>query len=213
MLQKYQKYIDGQYRRPTGMIGRWIGSKMAHQHSPENLWTVSRLDVQPTNHILEIGFGPGFAIQALTAQIATGHIAGVDFSRAMVAAASRRNAAAIKAGRVTLKFGMASDLPFEDGAFDKAFSIHSLYFWPEPMAAFQEIWRVLKPDGLVVITVLPKEKWSGSATESEPGTLECRPYSGEEIIVMMRQAGFGRTRIESDPDTRVPSNFSVIGIK
>jgi ribosomal protein S18 acetylase RimI-like enzyme len=41
----WQKYIDGQYRKPSGIVGRWIGRKMARQHQPENLWTVNLLNV------------------------------------------------------------------------------------------------------------------------------------------------------------------------
>jgi protein-L-isoaspartate O-methyltransferase len=61
----FARYIAGQYRRPTGLIGRWIGQKMVEQHRAENLWTVALLDVQPADRILEIGFGGGFAIGCL----------------------------------------------------------------------------------------------------------------------------------------------------
>ena len=146
----WQRYIDGQYRRPTGLIGRWVGRKMAEQHQPENNWTVKVLNIQPTDHVLEVGFGPGFAVQEV-AKVAQ-FVAGVDFSQAMVSAASTRNAAAIRAGRVRLQDGDSSKLPFEDQSFDKAFSIHSIYFWTQPTAALREIWRVLKPNGLLFLT-------------------------------------------------------------
>src|SRR5664279_6062799 len=92
----WQKYIDGQYRQPSGLVGRWIGSQMARQHRPENLWTVNLLDVQPTDHVLEIGFGPGIAVEEVARRASGGRVAGVDFSRAMVAAARKRNAAAAR---------------------------------------------------------------------------------------------------------------------
>ncbi len=127
----FRKYIDGQYRRPTGIVGWWIGRKMAEQHQPENLWTVQLLNLQPGDHVLEIGFGPGFAVQKVAEHLTSGEVGGVDFSRAMVDTAKRRNAAAVRAGKVDLRLGDAAHIPFEDNCFDKAYSIHSIYFWPD----------------------------------------------------------------------------------
>ncbi len=208
----WQKYIDGQYRQPTGPIGRWIGSRMAAQHRPENLWTVNLLDVKPADHILEIGFGPGIAIQEVAWRATQGHIAGVDFSRAMVAAASRRNAHALREGQVDLRFGDAADLPFPDSTYDKAFSIHSIYFWPEPLKALSEIRRVLKPGGLLVLTVLPREKWNPDNPDAA-GTPECRPYSGNELVTLLNQTGFVNTAVVADFRSDLPSNFSVTGVR
>src|SRR6476660_5168526 len=124
----WQKYIDGQYRQPTGLVGRWIGGKMARQHQPENRWTVNLLDVHPADHILEIGFGPGIAVEAVANRTANGLVAGIDFSQTMVIAARKRNAANVHAGKVDLRYGDAANLPFAENSFDKAYSIHSIYF-------------------------------------------------------------------------------------
>jgi ubiquinone/menaquinone biosynthesis C-methylase UbiE len=209
----FGKYIDGQYRRPTGLMGRWIGGKMAQQHRPENRWTVALLDPQSADQILEIGFGPGIAIQALARRVPRGLVAGIDFSRTMVAVACRRNAAAVKAGRVRLRYATADHLPFAGNSLDKAFGIHTIYFWSQPQAVLRELHRVLKPGGKLVITVLPKEKWGGDDPDAVVGTPECRPYTGAEIARMMIDAGFATTRIVADTELQRPSNFSVIGMK
>lgn len=213
LRQRIVTLIDDQYRRPVGLLGRWIGGKMLRQHRPENLWTLARLDVQPGDRVLEVGFGPGLAIQELAALVTHGHIAGVDFSPTMVAVARRRNAAAIKRGRVDLRCSDARSLPFTDDTFDKAFSIHSIYFWPEPLVALGELWRVLRPGGMIAITVLPKEKWGGDDPERVVGTPSCIPYSGTELIRMLASVGFSAARIEADPDPRYPSNFTVLASK
>ena len=208
----WQKYIDGQYRQPTGLIGRWIGGKMARQHQPENHWTVNLLDVQPTDHILEIGFGPGIAIEAVANHATSGLVAGIDFSQTMVTAARKRNAANLRAGKVDLRYGDAANLPFAENSFDKAYSIHSIYFWPNPTAVLTGILRVLKPNGFVVLTVLPKEKWNPENPDLA-GTPECKPYSGEELKTLLSKCGFGNMKIEADNNPGMPSNYSVIGCK
>jgi ubiquinone/menaquinone biosynthesis C-methylase UbiE len=206
----WQKFIDGQYRQPSGLVGRWIGGRMAQQQHPENLWTVNLLDVQPTDHILEVGFGPGIAIREVSRRAR--YTAGVDFSRAMLAAASKRNAAAVGDGKVDLRLGDAAQLPFDNASFDKAFSIHSIYFWRYPLLVLGEIRRVLKPHGRLVLTVLPKDLWN-SDDPDDAGTPDCTPYSGAELKTMLTQIGFTELTIASDPRRDFPSNFSVIACK
>lgn len=208
----WQKYIDGQYRRPSGLVGRWIGSKMAQQHKTENRWTVNLLDVQQTHHVLELGFGPGIAVQEVSHRATQGLVAGVDFSRTMVAAARKRNIASVLTGRVDLRYGDVAQLPFADNSFDSGFSIHSIYFWPDPSAVLAEAYRVLKPNGILILTVLPQEKWNPSDPD-KAGTPECKPYSGSDLKAMLTVAGFTDVWIEADPNSNLPSNFSVIGRK
>ena len=207
------KMIDAQYRRPSGLLGRWIGSRMARDHRAENLWTLSILEAQPTDQVLEIGFGPGFAVQELARVVTQGRIAGVDFSGTILAAARRCNAAAIRRGLVDLHRADAARLPFEEASFDKAFSIHSIYFWPRPLDALKEAWRVLRPGAMLILTVLPKEKWNEDDPSAPVGTPQCTPYSGEELLDLFSKAGFVRSRIRSDSNPAHRSNYSVVGIK
>jgi ubiquinone/menaquinone biosynthesis C-methylase UbiE len=207
--------LDDQYRCPSGTVGRRIGREMARDHMSETLWTVAQLNPEPAGRILEIGFGPGVAIEELSKHVTSGLIVGVDYSETMVREASKRNARAIKAGLVELHNGDVIALPFDDASFDQAYSIHSIYFWPEPLKAFKELQRVLKPNGLLVITMLPKDKWPANPPGSslEYGKPECIPYFGHEIEEMMVAAGFRSTHVESDSSPTNKSNFSVFGTK
>ena len=208
-----EKIFNQQYRRPSGLLGLYVGRRMARDHRPENLWTLSLLKAQPADHILEIGFGSGIALQELAEIVTHGHIAGVDYSKTMVRAVRRRQAQAIQQGRMDIWQADAASLPFEDNTFDKAFTIHSIYFWPQPLLALQSVWRVLKPEGLLALTVLPKEKWPVENSEDAPGTPDCKPYSGDELICLLKTAGFSETRIVSDSNPTYLSNFTVMGIK
>lgn len=199
--------IDQHYRRPSGLVGQIIGNNMAQQHVPENDWTVSLLDVQPTDHILEIGFGPGIAIERVAALASEGHVAGVDFSRAMVTAASQRTRQAMKAGRVTLHYGDVVSLPFASQSFDKVFSIHSLYFWPDTQHALREIHRIMKPGGMLVLTILPKEKWPNEGADA---TL-CTVYSADALAQLLTASGFVRIHIERPLATMPVREVCVIG--
>jgi len=49
-----------QFHKPTRFLGRVAGWIMANRPSniERNRWTVDLLNVQPSDHVLEIGFGP-----------------------------------------------------------------------------------------------------------------------------------------------------------
>jgi ubiquinone/menaquinone biosynthesis C-methylase UbiE len=186
---------------------------MARDHRPENRWTVAVLDAQPADRILEIGFGAGVAIEALSGVVGAGQITGVDFSPTMLRAARRRNAAAIRAGRVRLLCADAVDLPLAAQSFDQAYSIHSIYFWSRPAAALAEIWRVLRPGGRLVLTILPRELWNIDSPDLAVGTPECRPYTGAELSELLHAAGFSASSIAADTNPAWRSNYCVVGVK
>ena len=91
--------------RPWGFAGWLAGWEMALRRSnrKRNRWAVALLDVQPQDHILEIGFGPGLAIRELARRATDGFVLGIDHSEVMVRQAAVRNRAAVDQGRVELR--------------------------------------------------------------------------------------------------------------
>ena len=122
--------VIGQAHRPRGRAGRVTAWEMAHRPSnrQRSRWAVALLDVRPADRVLEIGFGPGVAIAEL-ARAGAGHVYGVDHSAVMLRQASKRNAAAIRAGRVTLVNASVDRLPPAlDGPFDAILAVNTLGF-------------------------------------------------------------------------------------
>jgi ubiquinone/menaquinone biosynthesis C-methylase UbiE len=185
--------IDEQTRKPSGILGQFVGSVMKNMNDADAKWTVSLLDVQPESRVLEIGFGPGVAIQYASEKASKGFVSGIDHSETMVQAARKRNVAAIRTGRVDLKQGDVSALSYPDASFDKAFAIHSIMFWSKPVDCLKELRRVLRPDGLLAITVVPK----GRRPDLPPdlGIV----YASDEIAGMFRAVGFRNVRMETSP--------------
>jgi ubiquinone/menaquinone biosynthesis C-methylase UbiE len=179
----FETALNQQYPCPQGVMGRIAGELMVRQHTKETAWTVALAEVQPTDHVLEIGFGAGKAI-ALLAEIATrGFVAGVDLSPTMVKRAQKRNAPGLRAGRVTLLQGEAALLPFENRQFDRVVSIHTFYFWSDPLAVLTECFRVLKPGGRLVITLA-----TGKTEETRKTGLE--QLIAEQVLPHMRSIGY-----------------------
>jgi ubiquinone/menaquinone biosynthesis C-methylase UbiE len=111
----------------------------------------------------------------------------------MMAQARARNAAAIAEGRVELRQGDASRLPFPDDHFDKIFATNVIYFWEDPAVTVKELRRVLKPGGRIALYVIAKEDLVGlKVVQTGVYTL----YTGEELIRVLQQAGFHRAQAE-----------------
>src|SRR5258708_17459950 len=201
--------LDGQSGHPTGIVGRMLGEQMVRQHMPETIWTISLLDLKPEDQILELGFGAGKAIELVAAQAANGHVSGIDLSQEMVRAASRRNARAIKTGQITLYHVDLTTLPFADNQFDKVFSIQTLYFWSDPPRALAEIFRVLKPGAMLVVTLSTGKIDTAEATGLERYQLILE----EQIIPGMKQLGFTLAYIKQGPASRQFKTTAVIGVK
>ena len=209
LVTHFQHQIDKQYSHPMGVIGRAIGERMRRQHEPEVQWTLSLLDVKPTDNILEIGFGSGRAIELLTTQAINGHISGIDLSQTMLHVANQRNAQAISRGQVELRQGDVITLPFDDAQFDKIFSIHTLYFWPDYSQAIAEIIRVLKPNGLLILTFSPGKIAADGSKEISP----FQKIVEEQVLPEMKQCGFSAAYLKYGPNSRQFLTTAIIGKK
>ena len=190
LKQKALSVMVGQFGHPHGFGGRAAGWVMATRGSnrERNIWAVGLLDVQPHDRVLEIGFGPGVAIQEFARRATSGLVVGVDHSEVMVQQARKRNAAAVRAGRVDLRLGSAEALPGFDEPFDKILAVNSLLFWDDPVARLKELHDLLRAGGQIAIVYQPRGP--GSTNDTAVRT-------GQEIAKHFATVGFTDVRVET----------------
>jgi SAM-dependent methyltransferase len=175
-----------QFAKPTGPLGWVVGHVMAMKNKERSEFVFSILDLRPEDRVLEIGFGPGADVRRAS-EVAS-FVAGIDHSDVMVKQAARRNASAIRDGRVKLELGSAKSLPYPEAHFDKVFAINSAQFWKDSVATLAEVGRVLKPGGSIALAVQPRSK----------GATEDHAYqAGRGLADAMKKAGFSEIRCES----------------
>ena len=110
---------------------------------------LAQVDLDETSHVLDIACGPGTL--ALIAAQSARQVKAIDFSEAMIEQFDRMiHKESID--NIETFCGDAQQLPYEDNAFDAAFSIFGLIFFPDRMKAYKEILRTLKPGGKTVIS-------------------------------------------------------------
>jgi ubiquinone/menaquinone biosynthesis C-methylase UbiE len=192
LKQKTMKAMVAQFHQPHGIGGRAAGWVMAHRGSnrKRNVWAAGLLDVQPGDRVLEIGFGPGIAIEAIARRATRGHVVGIDHSDVMVRQATRRNAAAVRAGRVELWLGTAEKLPAIDEPFDKILAVNSLMFWDDPVTRLKELRSLLRPGGQIAIAFQPRGPGSTDETAAR---------AGQDIAGHYATAAFTDVRVETLP--------------
>jgi ubiquinone/menaquinone biosynthesis C-methylase UbiE len=179
-----------QFGHPRGIGGRLAGGVMAHRSSnrQRNRWVVSLLDVQPTDRVLEIGFGPGLAIAELSRRATRGTVYGIDRSDVMLQQATKRNAAAVRAKHVQLVQASVEQLPPFDEPLDAILAVNSLGFWSAPAQRLAKLRTLLRPGGRIAIATQPRC----------PGaTKETSAQAARQIEDLLHTAGFSQTRVET----------------
>jgi len=156
--------------------------------------TLRRLALQPRERLLDVGCGTGVLMEAIAAAIPDVELAGADASPEMLAVARRR-----LGDGALLREGQAERLPFADGSFDVVSSTNAFHYFRDPVAALEEMARVLRPSGRLVIT-----DWCDDYLACRICDLwlrlfdraHFRTYGTEELRQLVEQAGFRPVRID-----------------
>ena len=140
-----------QCSKPAGLLGRFTLWRMNASHSKLTDWGLSHISVEKHDTILDVGCGGGRTISKLAAMATQGKVYGVDYSDESVAATKRTNARRIEMGRVEVRHGSVSQLPFPTAMFALVTAVETHLWWPNLPADMREIFRVVKPGGTLIL--------------------------------------------------------------
>lgn len=153
---------------------------------------VETVSTPPADRVLDLACGPGIVTEAL-APVAS-HVYGLDATPAMIDAARQRLAAA---GYTNVEFrvGAAEQLPWPDAHFDAVVTRLSIHHFREPAVVLQEIRRVLRPDGRLVVVDIVSSEVAEEATlhnalERLRDPSHVRMLSHAELISLVDEVGF-----------------------
>jgi ubiquinone/menaquinone biosynthesis C-methylase UbiE len=107
------------------------------------------LALRAGDRVLDVGSGPGnqaFEISPFVGE--SGHVDGIDSAEGGVEIARQRCS---ELGNVTFQVGQATKLPFDDATFDVVMSSQVFEYLDDVAGAVAEMYRVLKPNGRVLI--------------------------------------------------------------
>ncbi|HWF75460.1 MAG TPA: methyltransferase domain-containing protein [Solirubrobacteraceae bacterium] len=182
---------DRRARRPTGPRAR-VSYRDPKEHGPGFDATLSALDLQVEDRLLEVGCGGGaFIRRALESGC---RAVAVDHSEEMVRLTAEANADAVQAGRLVVTRADAARLPFADHSFTCAAMTHVFFFLEDPLAALSECKRVLGTGGRLVVYT-SSACLAGTPAAPEPIVRYMHFYGDEEFRDLALGAGFARAEV------------------
>jgi ubiquinone/menaquinone biosynthesis C-methylase UbiE len=106
------------------------------------------VQLSPTETVLDIACGTGEFERMILTEHPTQSMMGVDISEQMLAIAQQKFCTS---ANVLFQIANVCALPFADDSFDVVVSASAFHYFEHPEAALQEMKRVLKPNGRLVI--------------------------------------------------------------
>ena len=159
----------------------------------------NRIEVAATDHVLDVGSGLGGPARYFARRFGC-RVSGIDLTAEFCEVARDLTSRLGLGERVSFEPGDALSMPFDDAAFDGAYSMNVSMNIADKRALYREIRRVLKPGGWLVLSEVVQgpggepdypEPWARTAATSFLAT-------AEETRANLAAAGF---TIESERDT------------
>ena len=109
---------------------------------------IERTHLQPGNRVLEVGVGTGLSLSHYPPEV---KITGIDISPEMLEKARKRVSQEKLTHVEELRTMDAQAMDFEDHSFDAVFAMYIMAVVPDPYRVVQEMSRVCRPGGHLVI--------------------------------------------------------------
>ena len=176
------------------------GARLRHE-------AAAALRLQPGASVIDVGTGTGLTLPYLAAAVGRGgRVVGLDRSPAMLAGARDR----APSPPVELIEADATELPFADGDFDAAISTYGLTAIAEIDAALDEMVRVVRPGGRIVVADVHFVNWPAPVAVNRALTAALRPfntwYTDRDFRALLAERGL---RARSAPTYRPALSLTI----
>jgi SAM-dependent methyltransferase len=160
---------------------------MEQDHLPITLPVLEKMQLAPTDSVLDVGCGAGWLSRRLAKMVPEGRVVGMDISDEMIRHARRGS---VDFHNLMFVTGEAREIPWQANFFSRVISVESSYYWPDPAAGAKEIFRVLHEGGSAWVLI---NYYRDNAHCHQWGNLLAVPtqlLSAEEWAGLFRAAGF-----------------------
>jgi len=163
--------------------------------------------LKPGQTVLDLGSGAGLDVFVARREVGDGgHVIGVDMTAEMIAKA-RENAQKSGLENVEFRLGEIEHLPVLSDSVDVVISNCVLNLVPDKVAAFAEIFRVLKPGGHFCISDIVSSQampeWLKGVAEAYAGCVS-GAIPKDDYLAIIKATGFGQVQVVNERIIDVP---------
>jgi ubiquinone/menaquinone biosynthesis C-methylase UbiE len=170
---------------------------------------VERARLSPGDRVLDVAAGTGASLVPAARRVgATGRVTGLDLAPGMVDRL-RELIAGLGIENAEALVGDAESLPFRDEEFDAVLCGFGLFFFSDTSRALGEIWRVLRPGGVLALSTFTRAGsdsmdaiWARIAafvTVPTPAEHEGRFDEPSHLLNALARGGFAKAQVEPSP--------------
>lgn len=191
-------------------FNRWAqagrGEGMEQEHLPIVLPVLDLMRLDPEDNVLDVGCGAGWLVRLLAEQVPEGRVIGLDISDEMIRHARHRH---VEIENAMFAIGEAEEIPWDGGFFTRVISVESAYYWPDPLRALREIFRVLREGGSAWALINYYADNPHCRQWADVLSVPALLRSAEEWAAMFREVGFADVAHQRIPDpTPAPENYT-----
>ncbi len=189
----FLEQLASQLSCPKNTEGIEVANNMHESNIRMTRSAINALQLTDGDLILELGHGNCKHLPEILEKADRTSYYGLEISELMQKQASELNNTATQANRASFHLYNGQKIPFADSTFNKILTVNTIYFWENPEEFIKEIYRVLKPGGLLAISFADK-----NFMESLPFTAYGFDlYSKERIHSLAETANFKINDISS----------------
>jgi ubiquinone/menaquinone biosynthesis C-methylase UbiE len=182
-------------------FNRWAdsgkGESMEHDHWPITRPALEMMHIARDENVLDVGCGAGWLSRILARGVPEGRVVGMDISDEMI---HRAREASVEFENLVFVVGAVDDIPWEPNFFQKAISVESSYYWPDPAKGLREIHRVLGEGGSAWIVINYYRDNPHCHQWGEMLKIPTHLLSADEWAGLFRDAAFANVAHQRIPD-------------
>jgi arsenite methyltransferase len=202
---RFQAQLARQLGHPSGLAGRVVARGLNRGNKRLITEVVQALTPSARATVADIGFGGGLGLELLLKAADDTVVHGIEVSSSMIRRAQTRFGDELSSGRLHLHLASVAQLPLGDASLDGAITVNTLYFVSDLDRAFDEVARVLRRSGRLVIGIGDPEAMSELAFAAHGFRLR----AVEEISDALSSAGLTVVDHRRNRDSRIQSHILI----
>jgi SAM-dependent methyltransferase len=187
------KGIEQQLSNPEGEFGIEIAKNMNESNIQMTIDSIKSLNLLESDILLEIGHGNCGHLKKIYNETNDIQYFGLEISETMKYEAERINQKLMQSNRINFSLYDGIKIPFPDGYFDKIFTVNTIYFWVKPLDFLSEIYRVLKINGILILTFAQKDFMKNLPFVKSKFSL----YDNDDVSLLIKKTEFKIIEIEN----------------